>query len=93
MSTANNKNNGVSVVNKILLAALGSWASGHPVGIRMRGSLDEMKTVERVLLATRNFDKEIKRSGATVESVMKKLNEKAKAAEAFEKIIGVPWPL
>jgi hypothetical protein len=45
------------------------------------------------MMASRRFQDELNRHGATVESVMQKLNLKHASAREFERILGVPWPL
>lgn len=83
----------LNLLGKIFFAAVGAWLVGKSTNLKIRGTPEEMNALAEVMLASRRFQQELERPGATVESVMQKLGLKHGAAREFERILGVPWPL
>lgn len=83
----------LNLLGKIFFASVGAWVVGKPTNLKLRGTPEEVKAVTDAMKASRLFQEELNRQGATVESVMVKLGLKHAAAREFERILGVPWPL
>ena len=72
---------------------LAAWLVGKATNIKIRGSSEEVSAVANAMLASKRFQEELSKPGASIESVMSKLNLKHASAKQFETILGVPWPL
>lgn len=83
----------LNLLGKIFFVTAAAWLVGKAVNMKIRGSPQEVQAVASALMASRRFQDELNRPGATVESVMQKLNLKHASAREFERILGVPWPL
>ena len=83
----------LNLLGKMLLAGAGAWLLGKLTNLKIRGTVGEVNAVSGVLLASRDFQNELRNPAATVESVMQKLNTKNSAARIFESTLGMPWPL
>ena len=83
----------LNLLGKIFFASVAAWLVGKAVNLKIRGTPDEVQAVSNAMMASRTFQEELSRSGATVESVMQKLGLKHASAREFERILGVPWPL
>lgn len=83
----------LNLLGKIFFAAVGAWLVGKAVNLKIRGTPQEVQAVANAMMASRTFQNELSRSGATVETVMQKLGLKHASAREFERILGVPWPL
>lgn len=83
----------LSLTGKIFFASLGAWLVGKLVNMKFRGTRDEVQAVANALTASRRFQDELNRPGASVESVFDKLRIKSMSAAEFERVLGVPWPL
>lgn len=60
---------------------------------KLQGTPEQLQAVMEVIKATKDFQDEVNREGATVETVMQKLNIQNLAKKAFEEKTGKPWPL
>lgn len=83
----------VNLLGKVFFATLGAWLVGKYVNTKLRGSQSEIEAVGNALAASRRFQDELNRPGASVESVVQKLGIKHMSASEFERVLGVPWPL
>jgi hypothetical protein len=83
----------LNLLGKIFFTAAAAWLVGRAINMKIRGTPAEVQTVANAMMASRRFQEELNRPGATVESVMTKLNLKHASAREFERILGVPWPL
>lgn len=83
----------LNLTGKIFLASLGAWMVGKYVNTKLRGSRDEVAAVSNALMASRRFQEELRRPGATVQSVIEKLHIKQMSAAEFERVLGIKWPL
>lgn len=83
----------LNLTGKIFLASLGAWMVGKYVNTKLRGSRDEVAAVSNALMASKRFQEELRRPGATVQSVIEKLHIKQMSAAEFERVLGIKWPL
>ena len=83
----------LNLLGKIFFAAVGAWVVGKATNLKIRGTHEEVQAVSAAMMASRRFQEELERPGATVESVMQHLGLKHASAREFERILGVPWPL
>ena len=83
----------VNLLGKVFFATLGAWLVGKYVNTKLRGTQSEIEAVGNALAASRRFQDELNRPGASVESVVQKLGIKHMSASEFERVLGVPWPL
>lgn len=60
---------------------------------RIRGTPDQIKAVIDALVASKAFQQELKKPGATVQSVIDKLNLRNMTKERFRQITGKNWPI
>ena len=84
---------GFNFLGKVFAASLGAWLVGRHTGLIIRGTREEVDAVSNAMLASRRFQDELGRPGATVESVMQKLGLYHATQREFERILGVEWPL
>lgn len=83
----------LNLLGKIFFTACAAWLVGRATNLVLRGTQQEINAVANAMTASRRFQDELKRPGATVETVMDKLGLKHATAREFERILGVPWPL
>ena len=83
----------ISTVGKIFLAGVAAAILGKMSGLKIRGTQEEIDALKAALLASKTFQEELNKDGATVQSIMDKLHLKNITAKEFEKKLGVPWPL
>lgn len=76
-----------------MLAAIGAWLVGRATNLKIRGTEEEISAVSQAMMASKRFQEELQRPGATVESVMQYLGLKHASAREFERILGISWPL
>lgn len=100
MSQQSKKNDNISegaylnLTGKIFLASLAAWAVGKVASnIKLRGYPEEIQTVVNALMSSKVFQNELRKPGASVESVMEKLRVKQMSAADFKRVLGVEWPL
>lgn len=83
----------LNLFGKVLFTAIAAAIVGRPVNIKLRGTADELNAIVRIINASRAFNDELVRPGATVETLSQLLGTKHAAAREFERILGVSWPL
>ncbi len=83
----------LNLLGKIFFTTLGAWLVGKTVNTKIRGTESEVRAVKNAMLASKRFQEELNRPGATVESVVEKLGVKHMTAQEFEKTFNIPWPL
>jgi len=83
----------LNLLGKIFFATCAAWLVGKATNMKIRGTQDEVQAVADAMMASRRFQDELRRPGATVESVMEKLGLKHASAREFERILGIAWPL
>jgi len=83
----------LNLPGKLFMAATAAWVLGRASQLRIKGTRQEIDALANALKASRRFNQELNKSGATVDSVMNKLGLKHARGKEFERITGVPWPL
>lgn len=83
----------LNLTGKLLLTTLGAWMLDEVVNTKLRGSEQEVKAIVNVLVSSRRFQNELHSPGATIQSIVEKLNVKNIAAVEFERVLGIQWPL
>jgi hypothetical protein len=77
--------------------AANSLAGGEQVvpklPIKIKGTPEQIKAVVDAITSSKAFQDEIRKNGATVDSVISKLNLKNLNKANFERVIGKKWPL
>lgn len=87
---------GLSTTGKIFFAAVAAYLAGKVASgsfLKLRGSPDELRAIADALVASKAFQDELKRPGATIDSVIEKMNLKNMTAAKFKQITGKNWPL
>ena len=84
---------GINTVGKIFLAAVTSTILGKPSNVKIKGTPEQVETIKRALVASRELHDEINRPEATVQSIMDRLEMKRQAADEFSQVVGLPWPI
>ena len=83
----------ISTVGKLFLAGVAAWLVGRASNLKVRGTQDEIDVLKNALMASKKFQDELNRPGATVQSVMDRLQLSRITAQEFERKLGIPWPL
>jgi hypothetical protein len=82
-----------NLIGKLFFTACAAWLVGKAVNLKVRGTPQEIQAVTNAMLASHRFQDELKKPGATVDSVMNKLNLKHASSSEFSRILGIPWPI
>lgn len=86
----------LSTTGKIFFAAVAAYLAGK-VGsgafLKLRGKPDELRAVADAIVASKAFQDELRRPGATIDSVIDKMNLKNLTTKRFKEITGNDWPL
>jgi hypothetical protein len=61
--------------------------------VKVRGTPQQLQAISDAIVASRQFQAELQKPGATVESVIQKLQIRNMTKDRFERITGKPWPL
>ncbi len=83
----------INLMGKLFLGSLAAWFVGSVTKTKLRGTQEEIYAVTNALLSSRKFQDELNNPGASVDSVMQKLNVKNMSASDFERVFHVRWPL
>jgi len=83
----------MNVLGKIFLTSVAAWLVGKAINLKIRGTPEEVNAVAQAMIDSRRFQEELERPGATVDSVMNKLNLKHASAREFERVLGIKFPL
>jgi hypothetical protein len=83
----------LNLLGKIFLTSVGAWLVGKATNLKIRGTREEVQAVANAMQASKRFQDELSRPGASIESVMNKLNLKHATARDFERILGIKFPL
>jgi len=83
----------MNLLGKIFFATLAAWLVGKATNTKIRGNQNEVSAITNALMASRRFQDELQKPGASVETVIEKLGLKHMSANEFEKVLGVHWPL
>ena len=71
--------------------AQGSSAKQFP--FKIKGTQQQIQAVTQIIMSTKEFQEEIRKPGATVDSVIRKLNLQNLTKEKFRLFTGKMWPL
>ncbi len=82
----------LSTTGKIFVAAVAGWLLGRKTNLKIKGSKEEVEKLAAALVASRKFQDELAKPGATAESVISKLGLKNASVEDFERMTGIPFP-
>jgi len=86
----------LSTTGKIFFAAVAAYLAGKVASgafLKLRGKPEELRAVADAIVASKAFQDELRRPGATIDSVIEKMNLKNMTAQRFKKIVGRDWPL
>jgi len=94
----------LSWAGKLFFAGIASYLAGMglekmaggptpKLPFKIRGTPEQINAVIEAVMASKAFQQEIKKPGATVESVIQKLNLRNMTKEKFKQITGRPWPV
>jgi hypothetical protein len=83
----------MTTMSKILLFVVGAWLVGKYFKLKVRGSQRQISTLSSAMLSSKRFQDELKRPGASLDSVMNKLKVKNMDADRFQKTFGIKWPV
>jgi hypothetical protein len=83
----------LNLLGKIFLTAVGAWVVGKSTNMKIRGTPREVRAVANAMQSSKRFQQELRRPGASVQSVMDLLRIKQMSARDFERELGVRWPL
>ena len=87
------ENNQYDLFDKIFLKAVSGLVVGKKINVQFQGTRRELQVVSEAIQATRNFQDELNRPGASLDSILYRLGAKHIAAVEFEKTLGISWPL
>lgn len=82
-----------SFTGKILLGLMGAAFLQGFTGANVRGTPRQINAIVDVMMTSKRFQDELRRPGATVDSVIDKLGLKNASASHFERVLGIKWPL
>ena len=83
---------------KLFFASVASFvasdvAKAMKLPIKLRGKPEEIRAVVDAIMANKDFQREVKKPGAKVEDVIRKMNLKNMSKQKFEKLTGRKWPV
>lgn len=74
-------------------AYIASDAITRRLPMKVRGNKKQIKALADAIVGSKEFQREMKKPGATVDSVMDKMNFKNMTAQRFKRITGQDWPV
>jgi hypothetical protein len=86
----------LSTTGKIFFAAVAAYLTGKIASgafLKLRGKPEELRAVADAIVASKAFQDELRKPGATIDSVIEKMNLKNMTTARFERISGQKWPL
>lgn len=83
----------LSATGKLFFASLVAYLAGAKSVVKLKATPEQIKAISDAIVASREFQDEVKRDGATIESVIEKMRIKNLTAADFKRITGFPWPL
>lgn len=72
---------------------LGSAGHRQKIPIKVRGTPQQVKAIIDAIVSSKQFQQELSRPGATVDSVIDKLRLRNISKNRFQQLTGRPWPL
>lgn len=84
----------LSPVGKLFFGSLLAWmAKGAALNWKVKGDPKKLEAMAKAIFASKRFQDELKKPGATIESCLEKLNIKAMTAAQYKEITNMEWPL
>lgn len=83
----------LSATGKLFFASLVAYLAGAKSIVKLKATPEQVKAITDAVVASKEFQDEIKREGATIESVIEKMRLKNLTAADFKAKTGRPWPL
>ena len=88
------KNYKMTTLGKLFFSSLVvSMMTGQKSPFKVSGDKKKIDILVRAVQSSKRFQDEVKRPGATVDSVIRAMDLKNVASENFEQVFGVPFPL
>jgi hypothetical protein len=82
----------LSATGKLFFASLVAYLAGAKSIVKLKATPEQVKAITDAVMASKAFQDEIKRDGATIESVIEKMRLKNMTAADFKRLTGRPWP-
>lgn len=88
----------LSWAGKIFFAGAAAYILGgvgrqQKIPIKVRGSTEQMKAIIDAVVSSKQFQQELNRPGATIDSVIEKLRLRNLSKSQFAALTGKSWPL
>jgi hypothetical protein len=84
----------MTTLGKLIFASLlVTMSTGKKSPFKLSGDQKKIDILARVVQSSKNFQEEIKRPGATVDSVIRAMDMKNIDAKNFKSEFGADWPL
>lgn len=83
----------LSATGKLFFASLAAYMNGAKSIVKLKATPEEIQAITNVVKASKEFQDEVSREGATIETVIEKMRNKNLMAAEFKRITGKPWPL
>ena len=84
----------MTTLGKLVFASIiTTMVTGQRSPFKLSGDSRKIEILSRAVQSSKRFQDEIKRPGASVDSVMRALDAKNLDANNFRSVFGVPWPL
>ena len=84
----------MTTMGKLFFASLlTSMATGQRSPFKITGDPQKIQVLSRAVQSSKRFQDELKRPGATVDGIIRKLDVKNMDAKTFERVFGVRFPL
>ena len=84
----------MTTVGKLVFASLLTvMATGKRSPFKLSGDAKKIEIMAKAVQSSKNFQEEIKRPGATVDSVIRAMDMKNIDAKNFKSVFGADWPL
>ena len=86
----------LSWAGKLFFASAAAYIAGKVIKnmpLKIKGTKQQLDAIANVIVASKSFQDELKKPGATIESVVKKLNLRNMSRNQFRNITGKDFPL
>jgi hypothetical protein len=83
----------VDLNDRNFYSTLCAWLIGENFDVKLKGSKEQIEALAEAYSSTMNFHNAIVGSGHQLNDIMRLLGEKHVAAEKFERVFDVSWPL
>ena len=83
----------LSTTGKLFAIAAAAWLVGKTTSLKIQGEKRDIEALKKALMSSKVFMDELRKPGATVDSVMQRLKLKHASAAEFQRVTGIPWPL